>query len=255
MTHRESCEAIEPLLAPYGEPACADLLSAADRARVEAHLDACEPCRRCAGKCRAAREALHAHAGELLAPAPALLAARCRALAAREAAPPRRVTRWIGWSAVAAAAAVILFVFLMPTQAIATQLAVDHLKCAKFAASDAHTGTPVQLEDAWRARSRRQIRIPGSNHAEGLRLIGLRRCVSTEGNMAHVMYERAGAPVSLFVLGEGAAGGDGEVEALGQKAILWTSGAARYVLVGRAGDVASAASWMQNEVERRKTQD
>lgn len=254
MPHRDTCEAIEPLLAPYGEPDAAGLMPAADRARVTAHLDACEPCRRAASACRAACAALRAAAPALTTPAPELLAARCRALA-RRAAAPRRTARWAGWSAAAAAAAVVLFVFLLPTQAIATQLAVDHLKCAKFSAGSAHTGTPSQLEEIWRHRLQRQIAIPGGNAAQGLRLIGLRRCVSTEGNMAHVMYERAGVPLSLFVLGDGAAPpGDGrrEVETIGQKAILWTSGAATYVLVGRAADLSATVSWMQTEIAKRK---
>ena len=252
MAYPESCEAIEPLLAPYGEPQC-DELSAADRARVAAHLEACEPCRRAAGACSAARSVLKAHAAELGSSAPQLLSARCRALAAKTAA-PRRVGRLAGWSAAAAAAAAVLFVFLMPTQAVATQLAADHLKCTKFASSS-HTGTAEQLEGVWLNRLQQQIRIPDGNAAQGLRLLGLRRCVSTEGNMAHVMYERGGSPISLFVIANGArpfTGGGAEVETIGQKAILWGSGAATYVLVGRAADLSASAAWIREEIERRK---
>jgi len=154
-----------------------------------------------------------------------------------------------------AAAAVVLFIFLMPTQAVATQLAVDHLKCAKFASNSAHTGSAGELEQVWHNRRQQQIRIPGGDSAQGLRLVGLRRCVSTEGNMAHVMYERAGAPVSLFVLADGArpySGGGAEVETIGQKAILWGSGAATYVLVGRAADVTALGAWMQTQIEKRR---
>lgn len=255
MAKHESCEAIEPLLAPYSEPHCAEL-TAADRARVDAHLDACPSCRHAAGRCEAAHAALRACAHDLTDHAPALLSARCRAVAAR-ASSPRRATRWVGWSAAAATAAVVLFIFLMPTQAVATQLAADHLKCAKFNAS-AHKGTPGELETVWRNRRQQKISVPDGNAAHSLRLVGLRRCISTDGNMAHVMYERAGQPVSLFVLGDdslssGAAGRSSEVEALGHKAILWTSGPATYVLVGRDDDLAGVSAWMKNEVERRRT--
>jgi anti-sigma factor RsiW len=265
MSTRESCEAIEPLLAPYGENAaadCAGVLTDADRARVEAHLAACAPCRRAAEACRAARDAVRGHAGDLTAAAPGLLAARCRAIAARESR-PRRATRWVGWSAAGATAAVILFVFLMPTQAVATQLAADHMKCAKFSADSAHKGTPAQLETVWRDRRQRAISIPDSNPAQGLRLIGLRRCMSTEGSVAHVMYEQGGAPLSLFVLDGGGAldqlararPGLAEVEALGHKAILWTTGAATYVVVGKGANLLTIAAWMRAETARRGTDD
>lgn len=255
MSKHDSCEAIEPLLAPYSEPDCAALMSADERALVAGHLGVCEPCRRAADTCRAACDAVRAHAGALADTAPPLLAARCRAAALRTSA-PRRATRWVGWSAAAATAAVVLFIFLMPTQAVATQLAADHLKCAKLAAS-AHTGTPAELEAVWRNRRQQDITIPGGDAARGLRLLGLRRCMSSDGNMAHVMYERGGSPVSLFVLGDGSAlarppGDLGEVEAIGHKAILWTSGAATYVLVGHGADLAGLAASMQLATSRRR---
>lgn len=254
MHTRDTCEAIEPLLAPYTEPDSAALMDAADQARVAAHLEACEPCRRTAGCCRAAQAALRSNAGALSAEAPGLLAARCRAVAARASA-PRRATRWVGWSAVGATAAVILFIFMAPTQAVATQLAMDHMKCAKFSGS-AYRGAPEYLEYIWRDRRQQDIVIPDGDAAQGLRLVGLRRCVSTEGNMAHVMYERGGTPLSLFVLGDGddagAAGHDAEVATIGHKALLWTSGAATYVLVGRAADVAGAGAWMRQQTAGRR---
>lgn len=251
MTQRDTCEAIEPLLAPYGEPDCAELMTDAERGRVAAHLEACAPCSQAAVACRAAREAVRAHAAELAVTAPPLLAARCRAAAAR-AASPRRAPRWVGWSAAGAAAAVLLFIVLMPTQAVATQLAVDHLKCAKFSANAVYAGRPFFLEGIWQLRHQERIRVPDGNPDDGLRLVGMRRCVSTEGNMAHVMYERAGAPVSLFVLGAGtrlARGAEpAEVETMGHKAILWTSGAATYVLVGR-GDMSGTAARMRKDIQ------
>jgi anti-sigma factor RsiW len=251
MTHRDTCEAIEPLLAPYGEPDAAGLMSGVERERLAAHLEACAPCRRAAETCRAGHLAIRAAAAELATPAPPLLAARCRAAAARAAA-PRRAARWAGWSAAGATAAVILFVLLMPTRAVATQMALDHMKCAKFSAGDAHDGSSSELEGIWRTDRQQQISIPAGDAAAGLRLVGLRRCVSSKGSMAHVMYERAGAPLSLFVLaGGGRLGGRGaasEVETIGHKAILWTSGAATYVLVGR-GDLAATAASMRKELE------
>ena len=254
MSIRESCEAIEPLLAPYNEPGCVGVLTPTEQARVEAHLAECPPCRHTAEACRKARQALRAHAADLTDHAPGLLTARCRAIAAR-AERPRRARRWMGWSAVGATAAVILFIFLMPTQAVATQLAVDHLKCEKLSV---RPGTPAQLESHWRERRQRDIRIPPSSTEQGVRLLGLRRCLSTDGNMAHVMYERGAAKMSLFVLDGGGALDRGssdlaEVETIGHKAILWTVGAATYVLVGKGADVMPVAAWMRQETMRRRT--
>ncbi|MEX2273166.1 MAG: zf-HC2 domain-containing protein [Vicinamibacterales bacterium] len=251
MSIRESCEAIEPLLAPFGEPDAAGVMTPDDRARVAAHLAACPPCRAQAEACRAAHDALKACAAELSAPAPAHLAARCRAAAARASA-PRRAARWAGWSAAAAAAAAIVLIVLMPERAIATQLAVDHMKCAKFAAG-AMTGTPGQLETAWLAKRNHQVTIPAENAADGLQLVGVRRCVSTEGNMAHVMYARHGAPISLFIFktpGRQHAGNT-QVETVGHKAILWTAGQNTYALVGRGQDLSGTAAWMQTQMKNR----
>lgn len=249
------CEAVEPLLAPFGEPDSDAVLGADDREAVARHLALCRPCREQAEACQRARAALRANAATLATPAPPVLAARCRALAARPS--PRRATRLIGWTAGAAAAAAILFVFLMPAQAIATQLAVDHMKCTKLGGS-ALTGTAAELEEAWRVRRRQLLTIPDSSPPQGLRLTGLRRCFSTDGSVAHVTYDHHGEAVSLFILGKGsrALGGTPrrDLEALGHKAVLWTQGADTYVLIGRDPGVAQTAQWMQEQI-RLKTED
>jgi len=246
----DDCEAIEPLLAPFGEPDAGDVLTAADRARVAGHLDACPPCRAAARASASARAAVRASAAALGA-APPLLAARCRAAAARAAA-PRRAARLAGWTALAGAAAALVFVILMPAEAIATQLAVDHMKCTKFGIGSALTGTPGDLEQAWRGRRAQSLRIPGGDAATGLALVGLRRCFSTDGGVAHVLYEQHGAPVSLFILRGGGAAGRAaprELEAVGHKAILWTSGPAAYMLVGESAGLAAVAKKMQSELK------
>lgn len=265
MNHDHECQAIEPLLAPYGESCCGDVLTEAEQARVAAHLDACPPCRRAHEACTAARDAVRANAAALTDAAPARLAARCRAAAARNSA-PRRATRWVGWTAGLATAAALAFIVVMPAQAVTTQLALDHLKCAKFGAGSALKGTPAELEHAWLSRRAEQVVIPVPREAAGLTLVGLRRCISTTGSAAHVMYEQHGAPVSLFILTgtELGAGGGGDaglgglrsrqLEAVGHKAILWTSGPDTYVLIGR-DDLAGTAGWMQAEIARREIED
>lgn len=250
MKHEYDCEAIEPLLAPYGEPGCCGLLTDEEQAMVAAHLEACPPCRHAAGACTAARAAVKANAAALTGAAPPRLASRCRAAAARQT-PPRRATRWVGWTAAAATAAALAFVVVMPAQAVATQLAIDHVKCAKFSAGSAMKGTPAELEHAWLERRAEQVVIPAANASAGLTLTGLRRCFSTSGSAAHVLYQQHGRPVSLFILNGAGLGAEGarprELEAAGHKAILWTSGANTYVLIGRGPDLGTAADWMQQE--------
>nr|MDQ3070213.1 zf-HC2 domain-containing protein [Acidobacteriota bacterium] len=70
MSIRESgCEAIEPLLAPYGEPD-GPAMSDDERALVVAHLASCAPCRHKSDACRAACAALRANAAALQTSAP-----------------------------------------------------------------------------------------------------------------------------------------------------------------------------------------
>ena len=265
MNHDHDCEAIEPLLAPYGESCCGDVLTGEEQARVASHLEACAPCRRAYQAGAAARDAVRANAAALTGSAPPRLAARCRAAAARNTT-PRRATRWVGWTAGLATAAALAFILVMPAQAVTTQLAVDHVKCAKFGVSSSMKGTPAELEHAWLDRRAEQVVIPGGRDADGLQLLGLRRCLSTSGSVAHVLYEQHGTPVSLFILtgadigaGVDAAGFGGalprELEAVGHKAILWTSGPDTYVLVARGVELAGTAAFMRAELQRRKTED
>ena len=257
MSKRElDCEAIEPLLAPYGEPDCGPVLTAAERDLVSAHLERCPACRQTAQACASACAAVRANAAALTEHAPPSLRARCLATADRHGA-PRRATRWLGWTAVGAVAAALLFVVLMPAQAIATQLTVDHVTCAKFGPGRTQTRTPAELERLWRDTRREEVAIPAGSAADGLRLTGLRRCFSVRGGVAHVMYDQGGAPVSLFILRGAGAGGTAasrELEAVGHKAILWTSGSNTYMLIGRRGDLATTALHMQEEISERADQ-
>jgi carbonic anhydrase/acetyltransferase-like protein (isoleucine patch superfamily) len=83
--------------------------------------------------------------------------------------------------------------------------------------------------------------------------------VSTDGNMAHVMYDRGGSRISLFVLDHGGALDKGselaQVETIGHKAILWTAGAATYVVVGTGAELMPVASWMREQVALRRRTD
>ena len=44
------------------------------------------------------------------------------------------------------------------------------------------------------------VKVPESEPVEQLELLGIRRCISTEGTTAHLMYKWRGQPLSVYVL-------------------------------------------------------
>ena len=67
--------------------------------------------------------------------------------------------------------------------------------------------------------------------ADGIELVGLRRCFSTSGQMAHLMYSANGQPLSVYVLRHGGEGAH-ELEVLGQRTVIWSSGDRTFAVVG-----------------------
>jgi anti-sigma factor RsiW len=199
-----------------------------ERARVEGHLRACPPCRDRVEVERAAHDAVCAARERLRDHAPPALRTRCAALsAARHGA-----RRWIPVTVAAAAsflAAVIWFGGTSGgTPVLAAQLALDHIKCSKFNSARV-SGTPAQLATYWREEYGWPIRVPAG--FDGLRLSGVRRCGSSDGATAHVMYTHDGRPLSLFITNDGGRA-PRVVEAFGQEAVVWSTRDRTYVLVG-----------------------
>ena len=87
----------------------------------------------------------------------------------------------------------------------------------------------------------------------GLTLLGYRRCVITEGRMAHLMYRRGSEVVSLFVMPNGPHVDHTELEMFGQDAVLWEHHGLTYALVGRGGRAAltAVAASLEREVDAR----
>lgn len=242
-----NCRDVEDRITPLvdGE------LVAAEADAVSAHLLACPPCRRAAEQEQLCRRVLRDCAPRLAAQAPVTLRARVRS--AMPASPRRfSATRW----ALAAAASVVVGVGVLavagvvrPTPVFAAQATLDHLKCLRFgphsASSDART-----IEASWKAWQGWDLRVP-SGAAAGMRLLGYRRCVLTEGKLAHLIYERGGSTVSLFVLPSGPEVARAELEIFGQDAVLWSSHGRTYALVGRGsrGALTAAAASLEQELE------
>jgi anti-sigma factor RsiW len=229
------CSDLEPLVASYidGET------PAAETARIEAHLAACAPCRLRAESERAAREVLRAEGAHLREQAPASLRARCERLCAvrQDRSQTAGVARRLAPVLLAAAAGlVVAFVWMgrvdAGTGVLAAQLTVDHVKCTKFGSTRVN-GSPAQLAAYWQDQYGWPIVVPAIYDQHDLRLAGIRRCASSEGQTAHIIYTHDGRPVSLFIARDDQPRTPRDFEIFGHEAVVWSSGPRTYVLVGQ----------------------
>ncbi len=230
-----TCQDVGRRMTPYVDAE----LAVTERQEVEGHL---RTCRSCAGRAAAegaARRVVMGKATTLSVCAPDALWERCVALA-----PKRRARPW--WGAVtlrtlslATASLVVAglagtLVYAIATGSptlLAAELALDHVKCfalfePRVAAADA-TAVARQLEAdyGWR------LNVPASSPADRLTLLGARRCLSTDGRMAHVLYRHNGRPVSLFMM-PGRARPEARIAVAGHVARVWTRGDTTFVMVG-----------------------
>lgn len=244
-----NCRDVKARLTPFVD----DEMAAPEAAEVTAHITACPECRRLAHLERMGRHALQNCAPRLIAQMQASAALRA---SVRRGVPPRRAVR-VRWVAASAIATVIVAVGLVavagvirPIPVFAAQATLDHLKCLRLGPSASSSNAP-ELEREWRDWQGWDLHVPTGQQGAGLRLLGYRRCVVTEGRMAHLLYERRGQIVSLFVLPGGPDVGHAELEILGQDAVLWTSHGLTYALVGRGdrAEMAAAASSLEHELE------
>jgi anti-sigma factor RsiW len=221
------CSDLEPLVVPFvdGE------VAGPDRAHVEAHLSACPPCRERIEAERSARDAIRAERNLLREQAPPALRSRCSALCTH--APSRR---WLPVSLAAAAGLLAALMWVATIDAgspvLAAQLTLDHEKCFKFN-SQRVTGSPASLANYWRDRYGWPIVVPAGVQ-NGLRLSGVRRCGSSDGQTAHIMYNYNGRPVSLFIARNTLEHGrtPRTLHMFGDEAVIWSAGDRTYVLVG-----------------------
>jgi anti-sigma factor RsiW len=230
---KPTCAEIDPLLSPYvdGETA------AVDRARVEAHLDACPPCRAVAEAERRCRDLLRARR-EALAPAsPAALRARCARLA--RPASRRVARRWAPLSMAAtlvlAAAGVLLFGLLGPadrSDALAAELADDHVRCFQRPPASETPRAARQVADEWASRHGWTLRVPAGSAAEALELLDARGCRFSGGGLAHLLYALEGRPVSVFVI-PGRRAVEAALEIRDHEAVIWSQDGDTYGIVAR----------------------
>jgi putative zinc finger protein len=240
------CRDLEPMLAPYvdGE---ADPKA---KATVDAHLRQCPPCRDRVSDERTARDVLLARRAGLKACASEHLRKRCEAhRTAATGAPPlgggvRPAARrtWVPLSLVAtlllAVGSIFFFGLNQSVEVLAAQLALDHVKCFQFPPdSGSAPADPAILAKQWYTARGWPVKIPASDSANDLELLAVRRCGSTEGITAHMMYRWRGAPLSVYVLNNATTrtgGVEQFVEKVGQDAVIWSKDGRTYAVVAHA---------------------
>ena len=203
-----SCDELEPLLAAYvdGEGAAGPARRGAARTSRAARTAGARSS--ASARSRAVLPAAAAGAG---AQAPPQLRKRCAACVCAPRGRWRAAAPAASRRALAAAvvrrhaccwpsAAVFVIGLNGSVEALAAQLALDHVKCFQFAPAHADvdpTAAGATLEEHATAGS---ITVPRSAPVEQLELLDVRRCLSTQGSSAHIMYRWRGAPLSVYVL-------------------------------------------------------
>ncbi|NUR53708.1 MAG: zf-HC2 domain-containing protein [Acidobacteria bacterium] len=236
------CRDLDERLTPYVDNEAAP----GDRRAVEAHLSKCPPCRDHAIAERTARDLIHERRSDLRCAAPPGLRARCAAHTAAadgtriaNALSPSLIfrtpaSRWLPLSVAATVALAIAGVFLTGlnsnVQALATGLALDHAKCFQFKGDPSRSVDAAVLERAWQQHQGWPLVVPASASQEDLRLLTVRRCLSTDGRVAHVMYLWHGQPLSVFVLPHG-----GQparlLAAIGHDTAVWSANGRTYAVL------------------------
>ena len=164
---------------------------------------------------------------------------------------------WVPLSLAATLVLAVAAVFLLglnnPVEALATQLAVDHVKCFQFV-PDHSTVDPGEAGQAWARTHGWPLRVPSSAPDRQLVLLDVRRCLSTDGITAHMLYRWRGEPLSVYVL-NGVPAHKGfdvrTVDKLGQEEIMWSRGGRTYAVVarGRTADLEQVVKYVQQSVE------
>jgi len=236
------CRDLDPLFAPYADGE----VTSEHRASVEAHLDRCPPCRENVAEQRTVRAAVAACRPSLRTNAPNDLRALCAAHAWKGRPERSLVSRvvqrpWIPLSlaatlVIAVAAGVILGVN-DKVQAMAAQLTMDHVKCFQFAPERLQHTDAAAAAHEWVAKQGWPIEVPASSSNDGLELLGVRRCATSNGRVAHVMYMWRGQPLSMFVVPRTIRGVPDRqefIEKFGHEAAIWSGNDRTYVLLARA---------------------
>jgi hypothetical protein len=157
------------------------------------------------------------------------------------------------WAPLSLAATLVLaiggvFVFGLNdrVEALAASLTIDHVKCFKVSGgTPAHADPSVAARD-WVQDQGWSVVVPKSEPAQQLTLVDVRRCFSSDGRAAHMMYRWRGAPLSLYVLPENI-GRDRAVDRMGHEAVIWCANNRTYAIVaeGHPRDLTPVVDYMK----------
>ncbi len=230
-----NCKDVERVLTPY-----VDGEGVGDRESVAVHLDRCPPCAAHAATEATARRLVRQRGQALSRPAPAALRCRCQALASygRAASP---WWSWRGLRLAGAMAAVLLTTALAyaivtgSSTLFAAGLTVDHLKCFALPGSGSSRTTASAVASKLQRSYGWHVGVPPGAREMELELVGARRCLSTDGTVAHVLYRHAGKPLSLFVLPDHPREPEA-LSVLGHRSRIWSRGGTTFVLVAGEGN-------------------
>jgi anti-sigma factor RsiW len=237
------CQDLDPLFAPYVDGEAASC----DRTALESHMERCPPCRERLDAERAAHDLLAAHRPQLRVCASERLRATCAAYANQHAGAPAASRASAGiarrWLPLSLAATLILaiagaFVYGLndSVEALTTQLTLDHVRCFQFAPERRDHADPLTAGRVWTAAHGWALHVPPGSAARELELLGVRRCLVTEGGVAHVMYKWHGQPLSVFVVPRTIRGANELrkiTESFGHEAMVWPDGDRTYAVVAR----------------------
>jgi anti-sigma factor RsiW len=247
------CQDLEPLLAEYVEGAS----PSETRATLDAHLGRCPPCRdRVAGE-RIARELLVARRTGVRHCASAGLRARCAGHRVRRSV--RFGVSARKWLPLSLAATLVLagagaFVFGLNdnVEAVAAQLTLDHMRCFQLAPERLTHVDAVVAGRVWAAGHGWTLAVPPSSPPAQLELLGVRRCVTTSGSTAHILYRWRGEPLSVFVLPHALRQRqdvDQIVGDFGHEAVIWSARDRTYVVLAHAPtDMAPVVAYFKTQV-------
>lgn len=250
------CRNLEPMLAPYvdgeAEPQT--------RTAIDQHLDVCPPCRDRVAAERAAREVVLARRQGLRGCATENLRRRCQAQRALAQAPGNQPSRprfsrraFVPLSMAASLLLVVGTIFFLGlnrgVELLAAQLAVDHVKCHWFADHHARPD-PILLSQEWKRERGWPVKVPASTPKYDLELIGMRRCGSTEGPNAHILYKWHDTELSLYVMNTASPRATEQarlVTKAGQETIIWNDEGRTYAVVasGTRRDLAPIVDYVK----------
>ena len=255
------CRDIEPQLTAYvdGE------VDGVERETLETHLERCPPCRSRVATERVTHDLIASRRGELRGAAPEALRHRCAAqrlvAAGRRSLLDRRTIVQLSVAAtlVLAAALLLMLGWGSGVETYAAQLGDDHVQCFQVPPRAALADAAV-LGQTWEAANGWPLKVVASSESEELQLLTVRRCGSSRGAVAHLLYRWHGEPLSVYVLNDSIVDAEDAsrnfhahetVTKAGEQAMIWTSKGRTYAVVarGRPADLEHIAGYVRGAIE------